>query len=63
MKRKSKSKDRPERRRSQAEINLIGQKGSGPKAARRRGCAQMFGVFSVLAMLAAWSFALAVGPR
>jgi len=63
MKRKQAAKDQPERRRALAEINLIGQKGSGAKAVKKRGgCAQIFGVLSLLAGSALW-LALTIGPR
>ena len=42
----------PERRRALAEINLIGQKKSKSKP-RRGGCAQIFGVLSLLVAISA----------
>jgi len=62
MKRKTNRKDQPERRRALAEINLIGQRGASQKVVRKRGCAQIFGVISVLATVTAW-LVFAFGPR
>jgi hypothetical protein len=54
MKRKPNRRDQPERRRALAEINLIGQRSQSQKAIRKGGCAQIFGVFSILTLAAAW---------
>jgi hypothetical protein len=67
MKRKQSPNDQPERRRALAEINLVGQKGSGTKPpgeriSRRAGCAQMFGILSILAATTAW-LAMSIGSR
>jgi len=55
---KRKRQEQPERRRSLAEINLVGQKGAKAKA-RRRGCFSIFSLISILgtstALLALWA--------
>jgi hypothetical protein len=56
-----KNQEGPERRRALAEMNLIGQKGVKAKA-KRRGCAQIFGLISLLAA-AGGLVALWVGPH
>ncbi len=58
---KRKRPEQPERRRALAEINLIGQKGVKAKP-NRRGCAQIFGLISLLTALSG-VLALWTGPR